>query len=113
MKMKQYLQGEELIEILEILGVINKSIRKYIIMSEESMNQEFKLKKIDDIRNYPIEEINWNKLLSKKLKRVSRVLNYIEHSLILISTITGCISISTSIGFTSSTIGLKICVGAT
>ena len=113
MKMKQYLQGEELIEILEILGVINKSIRKYIIMSEESMNQEFRLKKVDDIRNYPIEEINWNKLLSKKLKRVSRVLNYIEHSLILISTITGCISISTSIGFISSAIGLKICVGAT
>ena len=58
MKMKQYLQAEELIEILEILGVINKSIRKYIIMSEENMNQEFRLKKIDDIRNYPIEEIN-------------------------------------------------------
>ena len=56
--MKQYLQGEELIEILEILGVINKSIRKYIIISEENMNQEFRLKKIDDIRNYPIEEIN-------------------------------------------------------
>ena len=113
MKMKQYLQGEELIEILEILGVINKSIRKYIIMSEENMNQEFRLKKIDDIRNYPIEEINWNKLLSKKHKRVSRVLNYIEHSLFLISTITVCISISTSIGFTKSAIGLKICVEAT
>ena len=56
--MKQYLQEEELIEILEIPGVINKSIRKYIIMSEENMNQEFRLKKIDEIRNYPIEEIN-------------------------------------------------------
>ena len=58
MKMKQYLQEEELIEILEIPGVINKSIRKYIIMSEENMNQEFRLKKIDEIINYPIEEIN-------------------------------------------------------
>ena len=58
MKMKQYLQEEELIEILEIPGVINKSIRKYIYMSEENMNQEFRLKKIYEIRNYPIEEIN-------------------------------------------------------
>ena len=64
-------------------------------MSEESrMNQEFKLKKIDEIRNYLIEEIDWNELLSKKHKKVCRVLNYIEHSLILISTITGCVSIS-------------------
>ena len=63
-------------------------------MSEENMNQEFRLKKIDEIRNYLIEEIDWNELLSKKHKKVCRVLNYIEHSLILISTITGCVSIS-------------------
>ena len=35
-----------------------------------------------------------NELISKKHKKVCRVLNYIEHSLVLISTITGCISIS-------------------
>ena len=63
-------------------------------MSEENMNQEFRLKKIDEIRNYLIEEINRNELMSKKHKKVCRVLNYIEHSLILISTITGCVSIS-------------------
>ena len=63
-------------------------------MSEENMNQEFRLKKIDEIRNYFIEEINRNELMSKKHKKVCRVLNYIEHSLILISTITGCVSIS-------------------
>ena len=45
------------------------------------------------------------------------VLNCINHSLIVISTITGCVSISTftslagiSVGFASPTIGLKICV---
>ena len=27
-------------------------------MSEENMNQEFRLRKIDEIRNYLIEEIN-------------------------------------------------------
>ena len=33
-------------------------MRKYKIMPEENMNQEFRLRKIDEIRNYLIEEIN-------------------------------------------------------
>ena len=55
--------------------------------------------------------------MSKKHKKVRWVLNYIEHSLIVISTITGCVSISAfaslvgiAIGITSSAIELKICV---
>ena len=55
--------------------------------------------------------------MNKKHKKVCRVLNYIEYSLILISTVTGCVSISvvaslagTLIGITSSAVGLKICV---
>ena len=86
-------------------------------MPEENMNQEFRLKKIDEIRNYLIEEINRNELMSKKHKKPCRVLNYIDHSFIVISTITGCVSISAfaslvgiPIGIASSTIGLKICV---
>ena len=86
-------------------------------MPEETINQEFRLKKIDEIRNYLIEEINRKKLTSTKHKKVCSVLNEIEHSLILISTVTGCVSISVfassvgiPIGITSSTIGLKICV---
>ena len=54
--------------------------------------------------------------MSKKHKKVCTTLNYIEHFLILPSTITGCISISAfssfigiHIGITSSVIGLKIC----
>ena len=54
--------------------------------------------------------------MSKKQKKVSTTLNYIENFLILASTITGCISISSfssliriPIGITSSAIGLKIC----
>ena len=58
-------------------------------MPEENMNQEFGSKKIDEIRDYLIEEINRNQLMCKKDKKLCRVLNYIEHSLILISTITG------------------------
>ena len=83
-------------------------------MYEENMNQEFRLKKQI---SYLIEEINRNELLSSKHKKVCRVLNYIEHSLILISTITGCVSISAfaslveiPIEIRSSAIGFNICV---
>ena len=86
-------------------------------MPEENMNQEFRLIKIVEIRRYLIEEINRNELMSKKHKKVFRVLNYIEHLLIAISTIAGCVSISAfaylvgiPIGITSSAIGLKIWV---
>ena len=55
--------------------------------------------------------------MSKKHIKVCRVLNYTEHLLILISRVTGCISISAfasivgiSIAITNSTIGLKILV---
>ena len=37
------------------------------------MNQEFRLKKIDEIRDYLIEEINPYGLMSKKHKNVCRV----------------------------------------
>ena len=55
--------------------------------------------------------------MSKKHKQVYIVLNDIDYSLIVTSTITGCVSISAfaslvgiPIGIASSTIGLKICV---
>ena len=86
-------------------------------MLEENIYPEFRLKKIDEIRNYLIEEISQNKLMSKKYKKVCRVSNYIDHLLVVTSTITGCISIfafasliGISIGITSSAIGLKVCV---
>ena len=59
-------------------------------MSEENINQEFRLKNINETRNYLIEEINRNKLTSKKHKKVCTTLNYIEHFLILSSAITRC-----------------------
>ena len=82
------------------------------------MNQEFTLKKIINvIRNYLIEEINQNELTSKKHKKICRVWNYIEHSLIIISTTSGCVSIpafaslnAILIGITSSAMGVTISV---
>ena len=86
-------------------------------MSEENKIQEFRLKNIDERRNYLIEEINQNELMSKKHKKVYRVLNHVNHLLILISAVTGCVSVSVfaslagiPIGITISAIGLIICI---
>ena len=62
-------------------------------MAEENIIQEFRLKNLNETRNYFIEKINQN-LLSKKHKKVCGVLNFIEHFLILVSTVTGCVPIS-------------------
>ena len=70
------------------------------------MNQVFRFKKIDEIRNYLIEEINRNELMSNKQWKVCRVLNYIDHSLIAISTITGCASISAFASLVGVPIGI-------
>ena len=85
-------------------------------MVDKNLSQEFILKNIDEARNYFLEEITKNDLTSKKYKSVCTTLNYIEHFLILASTITWYISISVfasllgiPIGITSSVIGLKIC----
>ena len=85
-------------------------------MAEENISQEFRLKNIDETKRYLIEEINRNELMSKKHKKIYTTLNYIEHFIILASTITGYVSISAFaslvgilIGITSSAIGLKIC----
>ena len=78
-------------------------------MVEENISQEFRLKSKDETRNCFLEGIKRNELMSKKHKKVCTTLNYIEHFLILASTITGCISISAfasllgiPIGITSS-----------
>ena len=38
-------------------------------MPEENVNQELRLEKINETRNYLIEEINQNALMSKKQKK--------------------------------------------
>ena len=57
-------------------------------MSEENLSQDFRLKNIDETKNYLIEEINQKELINKKHKKVYGVLNYIDHLLILICTVT-------------------------
>ena len=84
-------------------------------MVEENISQEFRLKNIDETRNYFVEERRENELMSRKHKKVCTTLNYIEHFFVLASTITVCIStcafaslFGMPIGITSSAIGLKI-----
>ena len=52
------------------------------------------MRNIDETRNYLIDEINRNELMSKKHKSICATLNYIEDFLIVASTVTGCVSIS-------------------
>ena len=87
------------------------------------MNQEFWFKNTDEIRNYFLEEINQNELISKKHKKVCTTLTHITHfifSTTIASTITGCTSISVFVSLlgvpiriTSSQMGWKICAIAT
>ena len=85
-------------------------------MSEENIGQEFRLIYTNETRNFFLEEIKQNELIIKKDKRVCTSLNFMEHFLILTSTILGCISISAFISLigipteiTSFAIELKIC----
>ena len=54
--------------------------------------------------------------MSEKYKKTCKYLNYVEHLLIIASTITGCISISAfallvaiSVGITSFAVGINVC----
>ena len=85
-------------------------------MTEENMSHKCRLEKVHETRDYLFEKINQNELMNKKRNNVFRTINYIEHFLILGTTITGCISISAfaslagiPVVITSSSIGLKIC----
>ena len=85
-------------------------------MPKEKINQEFRLKNKYEMRNYLVEKINRHELMSKRHAKLCSVLNYIDHSLVATSTITGCVSISAfaslvgiPVGITSSAIGLTIC----
>ena len=76
----------------------------------------FRLKEIDETRNYLLEEINQNCLMSEKHKQVSTSLNDFEHFLVFISAVSGCVAIfafaslvGVLAGVTSSAVGINIC----
>ena len=62
----------------------------YIIMTEENMSQEFRLKNIKETRNNFVEEINLNVLMSKKHKETLRRFElYWTLTHFAVSTVTG------------------------
>ena len=83
----------------------------------EEASLEFGLKKnIDETRNYLLDEIKHNELMSEKYKKTCKYLNYVEHLLILASTVSGCVLISAfaslvaiPVGITSPAVKIKIC----
>ena len=85
-------------------------------MAEEA-SLEFRLRKIHEIRNYLLDEIKHNDLMSEKYKKACKYLNYVEHLLVLTPTIAGCVSTSAfasivcvPVGIASSGVGINICV---
>ena len=84
-------------------------------MTKENVSLNFRLKKIDETRKNILYEVKHNALMSKKRKK-SRTLNYFEHFLVFVSTVSGCVSISAfaslvdvPISIASSAVGLKMC----
>ena len=82
----------------------------------EEVNLDFRLKKIDEPRNYLLDEIKHDDLISEKYKKTCKYLNYVENVLILVSKVTRCVSIFAFAslvcgpdGITSSAIETKIC----
>ena len=85
-------------------------------MVKGNLSSNFLLKNISKIRNYSIEEINQNDLVSKKHKQVYTDLSYIERLLFLAFVVTKCVSISSfaslvgiSVAIAGSAVELKIC----
>ena len=89
-------------------------------MTEEDIRQEFRMKKMKEIHDYFIKEIDQNKLLSNKIKKIYTTLNYIEHLFNFIFAVTVYLSISAfaslidiSMGIMGFTIALNICARIT
>ena len=80
----------------------------------EEVSPELRLRKIDELIN--LDEVKHNDLMSEKHKKTCKHLNYVEHLIIFVSTVTDCVSIFSfaslvwvPVGITSSAIGIKIC----
>ena len=81
----------------------------------EEASMEFRLRKLDETRNYFLDKIKHSDLMSENYKKTGEYLNYIEHLLILVSAVAGSILISAfaslvcvPVGITSSVVEIKI-----
>ena len=69
-------------------------------INEISLNdqQHFRLNKINEIEDYFVSEIKERELMGKKLSKYIAFCDYFDKSLIVLSTTSGCISITSVIG---------------
>ena len=85
-------------------------------MAKQNVSIDFRLKKIDETRNYLLEKIKQNDLMSQKHKKASGALNCFELFLVFVSAISRCVWISAfaslvgvPIGIASYSVGLNTC----
>ena len=64
--MKKYLKKKNQLKYEKLL--VSLKIYNYFKMSKESISQEFRLKNMDETRNYFLEEVERNELTSNKPK---------------------------------------------
>ena len=90
----------------------DKIIHKYF--KDKYGQSRIQTEKIDETRNYLLDEIKHDDLMREKHKKTRKNLSYAEHLLILASTVTGCVSVSTfaslfdlPVGITSSAVEIK------
>ena len=63
-------------------------------IEKESVSIEFRPIEIDETRNYTLEEIKCNGLMSEKHNKLCRTLNSFRHFLAFVSTVSRCVLIS-------------------
>ena len=81
----------------------------------EEASLESRLRKFDETRNYLLDKIKHNDLMSEKYEKTCKYLNYVESLLLSASTVTGCVSVSAfsllvaiPVDITSYAVGIEI-----
>ena len=115
------LEGKTLLDYTNLFSLNDcekndKILDNYFKDKYNMSSLKFRFTKIDETRNYLLEEIKNNDLMSEKNKKTCKYLNYVEHLLELVSTVTGCVSVSVfpslvcvPVGITGSAIEIKNC----
>ena len=67
---------------------LKRMAKSYISILKVNMVEvaslEFRLRKIDETRNYVLDEINHNDFMSENYKKTCKYLNYVEHLFTLV-----------------------------
>ena len=71
-----------------------------------SDQQQFRLNKINEIKDYFVAEIKERELMGKRLSKYIASFDYFDKSLIVLSITTGSISIATFVTFVGALVGM-------